>query len=242
MIAPAFRASPLLSPAILGFLLAGAIVPAKGQFPGGPSAPLPPLPQRRAEVLRQFDADGDGRLTGAEREAARQDWAKKQLSQRGDRGFFRPPQELMDEFDTNKDGEIDPDEGRVLGETMGRRMEKLQKDYDTNGNGRLDRDEVAAAGKDIDSGKLTGIPRMFLQFIGPGPGRPGGARGPRGPGGPRGMGGPGGEPDDPSSDELQRADRDQDGRLSAEELQSLREIQAARRKAAGSGAPAAPKP
>lgn len=45
---------------------------------------------------------------------------------------------------------------------MGPRMEKVVKDYDKNSNGRLDEEEIAQALKDIDDGKLKGVPRMFI--------------------------------------------------------------------------------
>lgn len=211
---------------------------ASAQFPDAPRENFPPLPERKAAVLKEFDKDGDSRLSTAEREAARKAWETKKLSERGEQGFFRPPPEIMEEFDTNKDGELDPDEGRKVGEVMGPRMQKLQTDYDKNTNGRLDPDEIAAALKDIDDGKLKGIPRMFVQFAGGPPGRRGGPGGPRRfGGGPPGASQPGDEPGDP----LRAADRDNDGRLSAEELAALR-AERAQRKPGPAPTPATPPP
>lgn len=220
-------------------LVAGAL-PGSAQFPDAPRDALPPLPERRAAILKEFDADKDGRLTGAERDAARKAYATKLLSQRGDRGFFGPPPELMEEFDKNKDGELDETEGRNAMETMGRRMQEMQKEYDKNTNGRLDPDEIAAAMKAVDDGKLKGIPKMFIQFAG---GPPRGPRGPRGgPGGPRGPGGPGGPGGPPGGgggvggedlpepgELLEKADVDGDGRLSSAELEKARAALAERK-------------
>ncbi|MBL9134698.1 MAG: EF-hand domain-containing protein [Verrucomicrobiales bacterium] len=211
---------------------------ASGQFPDAPRENLPPLPERRAAVLKEFDKDGDSRLNAAEREAARKAWENKKMSERGDQGFFRPPPEIMEEFDTNKDGELDPDESRRVGEVLGPRMQKVQSDYDKNTNGRLDPDEIAAALKDIDDGKLKGVPRMFIQFAGGPPGRRGG------PGGPRRFGGgpPGPQaPGEDTEDQLRQADLDRNGRLSAEELATLRS-QRAKRSPGSAPVPAAPRP
>ncbi len=211
--------------------IAGLVVAmsAVAQSPFGPPPNLPPLAERKAEVLKSYDKDGDGLLSAAERDKAREDWYRRMLSQREERGFFRPPPELMEEFDTNKDGELDDEEGRNLGETLGRRFEKLNKDYDKNANGRLDEDEINAASKDIDDGKLKGIPKMFLQMARGGP--RGGRRGMGGgPGGPRGGGGVVESEVDPS-ELVRQADKDGDGRLTAAELEAARAAWAKRREA-----------
>jgi Ca2+-binding EF-hand superfamily protein len=216
--------------ALIPWIAGVGLLPAVAQMPFGPPLNLPPLAERKAAVLKSFDKDGDGRLSPSERDAAREAWYQSMLSKREERGFFRPPQELMDEFDVNKDGELDDEEGATMGETLGRRFEKLNKDYDKNTNGRLDEDEIDAASKDIDDGKLKGIPKMFLQMARGGPrgGRPGGRGGP-----------PGRAPDlmetDPA-DLVRSADRDGDGRLNEAELETARAAWAKRR-AAKSKAP-----
>jgi hypothetical protein len=215
--------------ALIPWFAGVGLLPAVAQMPFGPPQNLPPLAERKAAVLKAYDKDADGRLSPSERDAARMAWYQSMLSKREERGFFRPPPELMDEFDVNKDGELDDEEGATLRETLGRRFEKLNKDYDKNTNGRLDEDEIAAASKDIDDGKLKGIPKMFLQMARGGPrgGRPGGR--PGGPGGP-----PGRSPDFGETDpaELVRsADRDGDGRLSEAELETVRAAWAKRRAA-----------
>jgi hypothetical protein len=181
------------------------------------------LPERRAAVLKQFDADGDTRLNQAERETARRAWAAERLAQRGDRGFFGPPPEILQEFDANKDGELDEKEGRVAGETMERRFTQMRKDYDKDANGELDPEEIAAASRDVDSGKLKGIPKMFLQFAAAGP-RRGGPR-------QRQRGVEVAITELEPAEILRRADVDQDHRLSPAELATARAEFAKRRAA-----------
>lgn len=224
------KSSPTRHRSVLILALVSAAVgalalPATAQFPGGPPQNLPPLAERRAAVLKEFDADGDGLLSAVEREAARKGWAQRMLSRREDRGFFRPPPELLEEFDTNKDGELDDEEGQLLGQTMGRRFEALNRDYDLNGNGRLDEDEIAAAMKAIDDGTLKGIPKMFLQMARGGPG----GRRPGTGGGPQGGGRPGEDLELPPGELIRAADKDGDGRLSGSELETARAALMARR-------------
>jgi len=201
------------------------------QFPFGSPQNLPPLSERKSAVLKEFDKDGDGLLSAAERDEARSGWYQRMLSKREERGFFRPPPELMDEFDKNKDGELDDEEGQNLRETLGKRFAQLNKDYDKNTNGRLDEDEIAAASKDIDDGKLKGIPKMFLQMARGGPrgGRPGMGGRPGGPGGPPGQ--PGDPAESDTADLVRSADQDGDGRLNEAELESVRAAFAKRREA-----------
>jgi hypothetical protein len=220
----------------VGVWLSASCLPVLAQFPDAPRNAFPPLPERQAAVLKEFDKDGNGHLDATERESARKAWAAKQLAQRGDRGFFRPPPELLEEFDADKDGELDDQEGRTAMETMGKRFEKMQKDYDTNTNGRLDPSEIASAAADIDVGKLKGIPKMFLQFAAGPRGRPGR------PGGP----GPGPEQDgddapDPA-EVIRSADKDKNGRLSSEEKELVRAEWSKRRAARPSGNPAPASP
>lgn len=221
--------------ALVSWIAGVGVLPASGQMPFGPPQNLPPLAERKAAVFKEFDKDQDGRLSASERDAARQAWYKSMLSKREERSFFAPPPELMEEFDVNKDGELDDEEGATLRETLGKRFEKLNKDYDKNTNGRLDEDEIAAAMKDMDDGKLKGIPRMFLQMARGGPrgGGPGRGGRPGGPGGP-----PGGPRDfmetDPA-DLVRSADRDGDGRLNEAELETVRAAWSKRRAAKAKG-------
>jgi hypothetical protein len=201
-------------------------LPLLGQFPDAPRPEQPPLEVRRAQVLEAHDVNKNGRLDQEEREVARKAWAAQQLARRPDRGFFGPPPELVAEFDTSKDGELDEEEARVIPQVLGERMEKMRKEYDRNGNNALDPEEIAEATRDIDSGKLKGIPRMLLQFAGRGPG------GPR-RGGPPGFGGPPGSGGGAAS-VMEAADRDGDGRLSESELETARS-ELARRRAAREG-------
>ena len=68
-----------------GLLLAPG---AHAQFPDAPRENLPPLPERKAAVLKEFDKDGDARLNTEERETARKAWEKRKFTERSDQGFF----------------------------------------------------------------------------------------------------------------------------------------------------------
>lgn len=201
----------------------------QAQFPDAPRAPMPPVSERRAAVLKAFDADHDGRLSEAERDAARRAWFKAQLSKRPDRGFFQPPPELMEEFDANRDGDLDHGEELKAMQTMGERIDRMRRDYDADASGDLGPAEVAAAIRDVDAGKLKGIPRMLVPFAA---GRPGG--------GPGGMGG--GPPQGPQM-RLRAADRNQNGRLEADELEAVRKSRAAAARGSEAGpSEVAPRP
>ena len=63
-----------------------------------------PRGRRRFEMIKRFDADGDGTLDAQERQAAREFIEAR----RGEREKRR--QELMERFDENQDGNLDPDE------------------------------------------------------------------------------------------------------------------------------------
>lgn len=61
--------------------------------------------QRRAEILEQFDTDGDGQLSEAERQAARESGAFSGRSGKRGRGGKRR-QEILEEFDADGDGQL----------------------------------------------------------------------------------------------------------------------------------------
>ena len=62
--------------------------------------------QMKRAIVARFDQDGDGRLTGAERQAARQ-FVKEQRAERRLRALQR--------LDTNRDGWLSPDEMQRAG-------------------------------------------------------------------------------------------------------------------------------
>ena len=102
---------------------------------------------------------------------------------KGERGGDRPvPAEMLEKYDTNKDGKLDKDERKAAFEA--RKAEMIKK-FDKDGDGKLNEDERKAAGqarkaemlkrfdKDGD-GKLSEEERKALPKRGP--------RGPRGEG------------------------------------------------------------
>ncbi len=121
-------------------------------------------------------------------------------------------------FDKNDDGKVTKDE-------LPERMQSVIERLDKNKDGALDRGELAGSGESSEGG-----PRGGRGPRGEG-GGDGGRRGPRGEGGEgfgggrRGPGGPGGGPPSPER-MVQHAfefDKDDDGKLSREELKNFAE-------------------
>jgi hypothetical protein len=125
----------------------------------GGNRPLPP------EVVKEFDKDGDGKLTGDEATAARAaQQAKREEAQK----------KMLEKYDTDKDGKLSQEESKKMREEVQAKRKALLEKYDANKNDRLDPEEVKAA---KDAGEE--IPEF----------RPmGGGR--RGEGGPQGEGRP----------------------------------------------------
>jgi Ca2+-binding EF-hand superfamily protein len=138
-------------------------------------------------------------------------------AQQGDRPKRDLPPEVLEKFDTNKDGKLDQDERKAAMQARRARMEKQRKNmlekFDGDGDGKLDENERKAAGEamkarhaellekyDADGdGKLSPAERKTAIDAGEKlPIRPpakrghGGPDGKRGPGGPEGKRGPGG--------------------------------------------------
>lgn len=190
----------------LGLWLGVEGLRAQGPAPGGPSS-RPGIEARRTELLRQFDADGDGWLNEAERTRMRHEWWSQQLSNSGRRrGMFPMPPEIIKEYDKDGDGQLSDAEESAAREGIRRNWEDAQKKYDTDHDGRLDEAETAVLQADGQAGKIKGVPRFF--FMRRGPGRP-----------------QAGEPGQkPGPAEIARKhDKDGDGRLSSEELSLARQ-------------------
>ncbi|MBM3839071.1 MAG: hypothetical protein FJ398_14105 [Verrucomicrobia bacterium] len=163
----------------------------------------PALSPRRAAALKKYDKDGNGKLSESEREAMRKAVAaqKLQAARRGRMGFMLPP-EVVKKYDKDEDGTLDEEESQAAREGMRKQFEEVRKKYDKNGDGNLDAAESEAMRKDAEAGKIEGVPRFF-------------GGGPRPPSF--------GRPQGPSREVImQQADKNRDGRLSAEELQAAR--------------------
>jgi len=96
----------------------------------------------KQRLIERFDADGDGRLTGAEKQRAKQarKAARHKLKKarrlariaRREARFDR----IIERLDADGDGHVGPDEA-------GDRFERLQR-FDANGDGWVTRDEMTA--------------------------------------------------------------------------------------------------
>lgn len=73
--------------------------------------------ERRAQMLQQFDQDGDGELSESERAAMREQFGNRG----GQRGGNFDREEFMKRFDVNGDGEIDDSEREAMRQQFGGR-------------------------------------------------------------------------------------------------------------------------
>lgn len=148
--------------AMIGSCLAASAQdgPQRPNRPNRPQGPPPP------ELVKEFDKDGDGKLSEEERKAMRETMQARMEERR---------KEMLEKFDTDKDGKLSPEEQEAA--RAARHAEMLKK-YDKDGDGKLSDEERAA------------MPKPPRRPGGPGgPGGPNSRRGPGGPGGPGAAGG-----------------------------------------------------
>jgi len=81
--------------------------------------------KKRAHMMEKFDTDGDGKLSGEEREVAKAAKAERKAA-------------FIAKHDTNGDGELDEDE-------KGAAKEAFMATYDTDSDGKLSKEERKAA-------------------------------------------------------------------------------------------------
>lgn len=132
------------------------------------------LPEQAAERIMRADANGDGAVTKEELEEIRKRFAGGQRGGAGGRGMFDPEQ-LFKRLDANGDGKLSKDE---LPERFGQRIMQADADKD----GFVTKEEFAEVAKRMAGGR----------------------------------GGPGGPPD--VSPLFDRADKNGDGKLTKDEL------------------------
>ncbi|MBR3945317.1 MAG: hypothetical protein IKK15_09510 [Akkermansia sp.] len=128
------------------------------------------------KMLERFDADQDGQLSDAEKEAMKAEMKKNHEGKRpghgtrGERGD-RPamPAEMMDKFDADKDGQLSDEERKNVRAAM---QEKMMEKFDTDKDGQLSDAEREAA-----KAARPQHPRHH--------GKGHGKRGPKGPRGPQ---------------------------------------------------------
>jgi Ca2+-binding EF-hand superfamily protein len=119
----------------------------------------------RAELLKQHDADGDGRLAGDERDSALRalrtpgaETAKPRTS--GDQAVD------LSEFDTDGDGELSAAERQAAFDKIRqeRRLRQLAQ-YDTDGDGKLSDEERAVMRKEMHAERKAEFREMFIRLF-----------------------------------------------------------------------------
>ena len=97
--------------------------------------------EAREAMMKQFDTDGDGELSDAERQAARAQWEARASQGR---------QILVRRYDKDGDGELNDAERQAAREEMGQIRDEIAQrivpQYDLDGDGELNDQERQAAG------------------------------------------------------------------------------------------------
>jgi hypothetical protein len=140
----------------------------RGERRGG-GRQLPP------EVVKEFDKDGDGKLSDDEAKAAREAMQAKREEAR---------KKMLEKYDADKDGKLSDEESKKMREDMQAKRKALLEKYDADKDGKLSPEEIKTAkdaGEEIPEFRPMG-------------GRQGGPGGPGGEGRPNrpGRGGQGG--------------------------------------------------
>jgi Ca2+-binding EF-hand superfamily protein len=109
---------------------------AAGRLTEKPRGAGPRTPFER-RMLQEFDADGDGVLNEAEKDAALEDMRRRQRER------------MLDRFDTDGDGELSQEERAAMREggrgRFGQRIEDWKlRDFDSDGDGELSEEENEA--------------------------------------------------------------------------------------------------
>jgi Ca2+-binding EF-hand superfamily protein len=100
--------------------------------------------ERRVEILERYDADGDGRLSGAELDELREERGLRSEERRN----ARRQERRLNRWDTDGDGEISDDERATAHQERKRNREANLEKYDADGDGRLNREERRTARAD----------------------------------------------------------------------------------------------
>lgn len=119
----------------------------------------------KAEILKKYDVDGDGKLSDSEKATLREEMGKKRGGKKGKRGERPNREEMTKKFDTDGDGQLSEEERTAMKAAMkkygakkggpkgengkdkkGERpnREEMTKKFDTDGDGQLSEDERAA--------------------------------------------------------------------------------------------------
>jgi len=101
--------------------------------------------QMKQRMIEKYDADGDGRLTGAEKKQAKKAMKAAKRKMRKARRLAKAARrearfdKVIEKLDQNGDGLVGPEEA-------GDRFERLQR-FDANGDGWVTREEMTAKQK-----------------------------------------------------------------------------------------------
>lgn len=96
--------------------------------------------ERRAEFMKRFDKDGDGQLNEAEKEAARAEYPSMGRGRHGHEMHGR----MLEKYDTNKNGTLDPDEKAAFERDREVRRAEMMRRFDKDGDGKLSESEREA--------------------------------------------------------------------------------------------------
>ena len=107
---------------------------AQEEKPDGPPRERRGQRQVPPQVLKEFDKDGDGKLSQEEAKAAREAAQKK----------------MLEKYDKDKDGKLSDEERKTIREEMEAKRKALLEKYDADKNGRLSPEERKAA---VDAGE-----------------------------------------------------------------------------------------
>ena len=124
------RTAPIILAASLGLAITGTLA-AQDQNPNGPKRPFV-RGMMFAHMLHQADTDGDGRLSEAERAAAK---AK----------FQEHRKEFVAKHDKDGDGTLNDAERAAAKEQIKSRFMEAKDKFDTDGDGTLNEAERKAA-------------------------------------------------------------------------------------------------
>jgi hypothetical protein len=112
---------------LIALLTGGAAIAEEAK----PNAERPKRPDRPipAEILKEFDKDGDGKLSADEHTAMRTAMRERRMARH---------QEMLKRFDADGDGKLNEEERKTAHDAI---LKEMLVKYDTNGNGELDPDE-----------------------------------------------------------------------------------------------------
>ncbi len=116
----------------------------------GAAGEMPNREEMKRKMLEKFDADKDGKLSDTEKEAMKAEMKNRHGkrgnhpegmpkfgNKRGERPQGKMPQQLLEKFDTDKDGQLNDTEKEAMKDSM-------KKRFDTDKVGKLSDEEKKA--------------------------------------------------------------------------------------------------